>query len=341
MEQNEKREKLLWVSCSRFVAMLAVVIDHLHTIAYNSGAVVCLSYFSGITSYYSIQRHNCGNQVVELRRKLYAILIPYIIATFLYQVIFERFFSLSIFGQHLLRFDASGPFYFVIFYIQLIIIAPILYKLLKKCSILKHCSLGYLLLTMVVISISAVSINKTLIVDGYGGARYLFGGTYLSIYFFGMLFGHLRLQINSFRRKILIFSFGFVICSFFFCYMIKSQFAIDRYFPFGGGINPPGVLIMIYSLLVIVILYSLFSILECSHNNFVKRLLYTMKIIGDNSLYIFLYQEMVLRIVRFILGIFYIENFLLLLLIYIPLMMGIPVLIRILFINAKRRLLSD
>lgn len=345
MEQSIKQERVLWIDCIKFVAILAVITNHLQNIAYSSGLIESASFFSvtvfvlasGITSFYSIQRHIECSVWTELGRKLRAILIPYMIATFLYQIVFERFFSIHVYLRHLIKFDASGPFYFVAFYIQLILVAPLLYKLLIWVSKTKHVRWGYVIIFGCILLVSVLAMNYTSMFDSYGGARYLLGGTYLVVYLLGMFFAHMRIESIRIKAKKSIFIGLCSLCIIYFCYIKLSQFALDKLFPFGEGRNPPGILLIGYAVLVFAVLFSFFSILEQKENKVVKMALLWMAKIGQNSLFIFLYHELFLRIIRFCLKKIGLSGFNYSLFIYVPLMILGPVALKVLYEVFRRR----
>ena len=82
-----------WINVGKFIAISAVIVDHcpaLHITPY----IQILSYFSvslfvllsGITSYYSCERHYSEGRAKEAFRRLSVVLIPYTVATAFYQI---------------------------------------------------------------------------------------------------------------------------------------------------------------------------------------------------------------------------------------------------------------
>lgn len=135
-----------WIDAAKFVAICAVILDHSCGTLYTRDSVQLFSFFSvslfillsGFTSYYSNKRHYSDNTVVYCLNRIKTVFLPYMAATAVYECAADHRFNLYKYIIHLARFDASGPLYFVSFYIELIIISPFLYKLILHCDAEKH-----------------------------------------------------------------------------------------------------------------------------------------------------------------------------------------------------------
>lgn len=154
---------------------------------------------------------------------------------------------------HLVYFNAADPFYFVLLYLQLIFVNTILYRTINRCN---RMSRGRLVLKgilgIVIIAISALTTQFSNILDVYGGGGRLFGGTYLSLFYVGMIIA--PYLIVRWKK---IYLFGTVIGASFlwilwYRFVSKNQFQLDSRFPFGKGINPPGVTLMCYAVIVFI-----------------------------------------------------------------------------------------
>lgn len=299
MEQNAVQEKILWIDCAKLIAIFAVIVDHTRNILYTNAEIQTISFFSvtvfvflsGITSYYSVERHQDRNFVYEIGRRLSVILLPYIVATGVYQLAHERVFDIKTYLLHLIRFDASAPFYFVAFFLQLIIVAPGLAYLLNKCQKLKAKWIGYATLLIVMITIAILSVKYTSFGEIYGGGHYLFGGSYLIVFFLGMLFAHLGMPIYRKRHYEMVALVAFVVLATgMMVGLILKGTWLDCHQVFGMGLNPPGITLILYSMAVIAVLMLLFSRMEHSTVKGLFFLTESVAKIGSYSLYIFLYH---------------------------------------------------
>lgn len=177
-----KTTQVKWINCAKMVAILAVLIDHTSGILYTDSKIAEASYFSvslfiiiaGMTNYSSYSRIDRRWKNVFKCKK---ILVDYAIATFVYYFAQTRFFDLKTYLQLLIGFDATGPFYFVLLYLQLTLISRFLFHYLQRCSETMNKETLYEMLGMLfIIFFSAISTNYTNILDVYGG-----GGYYLEV----------------------------------------------------------------------------------------------------------------------------------------------------------------
>ncbi len=197
MKQSKLYERIVWVDCLKLLACLAVFVDHTYGFLYSNPYILYASYYSvpvfiflsGMTGYESNNKHISERYKDDMERKLSRILIPYAIATAMYILYVNRFFDLKTYILSLLQFDASAPFYFLVFYIQLVMIGRGLYKLIELTEKKTYFQWIYLIETIILILVSSLMMRFTYVLPVHGGGKYLFGGTYLVIYFWGMLFG--------------------------------------------------------------------------------------------------------------------------------------------------------
>lgn len=106
------------------MAIIAVLVDHTYYVLYRNYNITILSFFSvslfillmGITTYISEAKHQNKYSGIELGR-VNRILVPYIIATFIYKLVIDYFFDFKTFMLRLVYFNASDPFYFVLLYL--------------------------------------------------------------------------------------------------------------------------------------------------------------------------------------------------------------------------------
>ena len=183
--------RLVWIDCAKFAAIVAVMIDHTKGILYADMDVAIASDYSvslfillaGITSYLSAEKYVCknagGRAFLKKTRKM---ITAYCIATFIYGICFDGSFDLLIYVNRLVRFNASGPFYFVLLYIELMLIFWPLYKLFSMCDDTVNGFIKEAVIWCIVVLAAVITTNYTNILDVYGGGGKLFGGTYLILF---------------------------------------------------------------------------------------------------------------------------------------------------------------
>lgn len=333
MGGNIEKSHLKWIDAAKGIAILAVIIDHSTGLLFSKRIISLSSYFSvtvfvflaGITSYYSSERHKDESIGGELIRKIKSILIPYAVATCIYQFVIKGRFNFGEYINHLLYFDITPPFYFVVFFLQLIFISPYIYRLIEyKKEKSWHC-----LMVVLATMISLFCIRYTFIIDVWGGGKYLLGGSYLLVYLLGELFACYGFPLKREKRWIrLVIAIVAVFISI--LWLNEYEFKLDLWLkePFGTGLNPPGITLMVYSGCIIAFLYYAFSYIEICKIRVVKAIYMSLSYIGRYSLYIFLYHKLVLD---YFLIDFDITNIWAKRLIYISAMLVIPIIIKMSF----------
>lgn len=153
---NDKPDRVVWIDFLKVLAIFAVFVDHTNNFLYTNQRIAYLSYFSvtlfvllsGINSYSSYERKTQRGKNISWKTcegiKLKKIILPYIIATGCYLIFNFKVLDLKTFISSLLNFNASPPFYFIVFYAQLIVITRPLYYLIKSTSELKRPSNIYI-----------------------------------------------------------------------------------------------------------------------------------------------------------------------------------------------------
>lgn len=128
-----------WINVGKFLAILAVMVDHTNGVLYINQGIAYGSYFSvslfillmGITTYYSYEKSKItlGKKVMQ---RIKGIAIPYIVATVISSIFIYHFFDLQMILQMLLQF--SGPHYFVLLYVQLLLVSPVMFVVVHWCE---------------------------------------------------------------------------------------------------------------------------------------------------------------------------------------------------------------
>lgn len=296
------KEHFKFIDIAKAIAIFAVILDHNLGIIYASKnfqlhtvySVTLFIFLAGITASISMSNQTKLDKKYIIKRES-SILIPYTFAT-LFSTIYMSGWRLdvSIFFNKLLTFSALPPLYFVAFYIQLVLISTILYKIIKKCEK----NLLYEAMVLVLIyPISWLLTYRTFIPNLYGGGGSILGGSYLFVYVLGMIFqrhmGDLKKRfINIIGIAIGIFGIVF----------LEVTHLITRIFA-----NPPNKFTIIYALSIFLLIFGVSNLFKIK-NKILLKIIDVIAFIGKNSLYIFLYHWVFLGIGRKYLQIFKIQN---------------------------------
>lgn len=287
--------ELKWINFLKGMAILAVIFDHLYTIVYNSDFIHSLTIYSvtlfillaGVTSSISLQKKNT-TYTKYIKKRILGIGIPYLIATLIYHLYQNHmFFNLNVFIKQLIMFNASGPFYFVQFYIQIILLAPLIYNMLTKRMIPKQ-----VLVMFLIYLFSAYLTHYTSIANFYGGAGKVLGGSYLFVFSLGMF---IQINVSSFpsigsaMNKMSVSLIGLLLSSVCIFTFVKFGF-IDHTWA-----NPPNKYTLLYTLNVAFLLYFFFNVITKLGWYFNHSFL-LVEFIGKNSLYVFLYHSLFINL---------------------------------------------
>ncbi|MDE7354567.1 MAG: acyltransferase [Acetatifactor sp.] len=297
---SAENKQILWLNCSKTVAVLAVLVDHTNGVLYTNQDIAYASYFSvslfiiisGMTSYFSnlYSEKSSGGGYIEKCKK---IVLSYSIAIFIHMIVITNSFDLQDYIYYLIHFNISGPHYFVLLYIQLMLFNSFLYSLLKKCPCSPRGYCYEVLVTVCIIVLSIWTTNHTNMLDVYGGGGKLFGGTYLVLYFFGMLVvRHNWLkEISLAKSGIMVIVFG-TIWFWLWRFVCRNGLILEKYVTFGDGFNPPGITFTIFAFCMLFMTFGTFTLLEQ-----IKCLSWISLLtgwLGKHTLYVFLYHKLIL-----------------------------------------------
>ncbi len=302
-----KREK--WVDVCKAIAILAVIINHSSGVLYFSNSLMLLSclnvslfiYLMGITQYWSLQRFK-GSYLKRTLHAIKRIMVPYIFSVMVFDTVQNRGWDFLRIVRKTFMFDASLPHYYVLLYIQMLIIAPVLYEWVRRISEKgSHQSKLLLVLTgfIIVFLFSVFSIKRTQIMEVYGGAKFLFGGSYLIEFYTGMIIGMLLSNCgNKTPEKKQAYFFlvaGGIGLIGIVCYIIQNGFSLDNRLPFAPGINPPGLILMTYAFLFMMVMRYLINMTQ--DYTVARVICEPLTRLGKHTLYIFLYHRLFLDFV--------------------------------------------
>lgn len=293
-----KREK--WIDIGKSIAIFGVILDHVAPVLGENKfryPIILISFYSvtlfiilaGVTSYISYENSNELNFSFKfLLNKARSLIISYIIATFILCIYRESYFYFESILNNLIYFNAAIHLYYVFLYLQLLCISPILYKIIKALNSSQHPLLSHILFFIIIAVLSVILTKYTNILNIYGGGGKLLGGTFLTLYYIGMLFTSKTLY--KIRKKEWIKSLIFFILSILFiCSVIKmNEMVLDFDDFFKKTINPSNLTISIYGLLIFFFIFYFFTTFELIKK--FSKFLTILAWFGKNSLYIFLYH---------------------------------------------------
>ena len=294
-----------WIDVAKFMAIIAVMIDHTSNLLYTDKAITYFSYFSvslfilvmGITTMWSY--NSDGRNVWEkTRRKCLGIIGPYIVATFVYGILKYGELDFEVMFEHIIRFNISGPFYYVLLYVQLVLVSPILFYIFEKAETKSRGVVIELFAFLTVLLISWWTTNYSNILGVHGGGGKLFGGTYLILFYIGMWFGKYskRISLSPFLSGTLATLFG-ILAVVWGRFVANDKLQIDTMIPFGDGVNPPSISLGLYAILIAATLYFLESALIHFPSEVPMKAMGVLAFFGKHTLYIFLYHRLIIDIV--------------------------------------------
>ena len=300
INENVSCRRIKWIDCTKTVAIIAVAVDHCNGFCYSSPLVAQMSYFSvslfillsGISTGLSFPRRK---SYIHQIKKCGMLFLQYAIATLIIQVYSQKFFDLKMYIAHILSFDIQGPFYFLLFYFQLALIAPLLMDWYAFCREQKKSWLWHSITLGLLGYLSYIFIAKTYILPVWGGGQFLLGGTYLLLFYIGILLSrYANLSLKK-RALIIILLTATITWIMWLLLMTYKKLPFDQWMlPYwGNGLNPPSVELMVYALITLVMLFAVFTLAENMNNKIAGKIIDTLSFLGRNTFYIFMYHLLV------------------------------------------------
>lgn len=265
----EKSKEVKWINCAKFVAVLAVITDHTYGVLYTNYNIALASYFSvslfiiisGMMCFLSNERHELGWFQTFVRSSK-NIIVAYLLANFIYLIRINKSFDLRIYLQYVIGFNLSLPFYYVLLYLQLMLVSRLLYNIIKRIPE-KHSILWEMGIGSVVLVISFLTTNYTNILNVYGGGGKLLGGTYLFLFYLGMLFSkHDVFRNITLKKSVVLTGTSLVLWIVWWIFVCYDNYAIDAKLSLGTGLNPPGITLGVMGIIVLFLSSGLFSLFQ-------------------------------------------------------------------------------
>lgn len=226
-------------------------------------------------------------------KKLLKLYVAYAVATAVLLAWYTRFLDWDTYINHLLHFSIQGPYYYLVFYFQLLMVTPLLTTWNEFCNKRRLHLLWNGLTLLFLCWFSSVCIRYTFILPVHGGGKYLFGGTYSILYYLGIVLEgyHTFERIKKQRAYLLpVLCVAWLIMLSVNC---GGRRPLDSMLePYWGyGTNPPGPQFMIFSIITLFLCYNLFSLLE--EVRFLEKAINFFAFLGRYTLYTFMYHLLV------------------------------------------------
>ncbi len=279
-----------WIDFCRGIAMLTVIIDHTQMLypkfvaQYTIFAVPMFVFLGGITSSMSLEKTK--SPIFQyVWKRLKPIVFSYAIATAAYRIYTDGFdFSLSNYLSSLLLFNATSPFYFLAFYIQLVAISRPLYWCINKYD-----SIAFKVALMIILYLLSVYIiNHVRILNLHGGGAYLLGGTFLLVFAMGMVCRKPIAAITSSPKKVVALFIASVA-------MLIIYERLDWIHVQMS--NPPDLKAIFYTMIMTALTISSFHLAANNRTFLVEWAMLFIRTIGKHSLYIYLYHFLVILLI--------------------------------------------
>lgn len=283
------KERLPWIDFLRGLAIIAVVLDHLYGYAHAYSSELILQHtifsvtlfiiLSGLTTYISFERQK-NVTFSYWFNKICKLIIPYVLASGVYHFANLGLYTQESFWYRLFHFSAADHFYFLQFFLGLVLVAPALFWLVKRCEKSKHFWLLIGLSTLALFGISILA-SRFPVISGKVAGQYLFGGTYLFAFFLGIVGIPVTRRMNPSALKN-----GFYLAG------ITGLLVSEVYSLGYAWANPPNGYTFIYALAVFCIIYAVSRTV-----NFHKHGLTSLIcLFGKRSLHIYFYHLIVILI---------------------------------------------
>lgn len=309
-KQKSVIHREIWIDCLKTFSILAVFTDHTNGFLYKNQTIAYMSYFSvslfvllgGITSYMSNKRHEELTWLQDIGRKLKGILVPYAIAMAIHLFFQFKVLDLKTYLKVLIEFggvEFTSPFYFIVFYLQLILVSRCLYRIINWTEGKKWYKIWFIFELVIALLFSAICIQYTYILPVHGGGQYLFGGTYFMIYYLGMIIGRYYQEVKWNQTiSLVVCIISAITMSCWVLFISNNRLAIDNKLKYFGGFNPPGISFITYAILVFVFGWSLDNVINLFNLKRIRRIESYISTIGKYSLYIFLFHLLIINNIR-------------------------------------------
>lgn len=260
------------------------------------------TFLGGLTTYLSWVKHDSYPITKYTLMKIKNFFVPYAIATAVYMIYNEHKLNLINYFNGLIHFNLIGPFYFVLYYMQLILISGVLYKAIKWTTKRKMSKFLFLMEIIIATLLSCICIKYTYILPVHCGGQFLFGGTYLVVFFCGMIIAAYYNRIKWTKlNSAIISTISLIAVILWIIFIWNNKLTLDKNLRvFGEGFNPPGISLFIYAFLILIFGWSFDALIEQYDMKILMRIESFFAKFGKHTMYIFLYHILVICVLNLI-----------------------------------------
>lgn len=298
MGNSSKRVK--WIDAAKTVAWGGVMTQHVNHLFYCDQRIFkstwyAVALFIMIGGYLTACSYE-KKGTIDIRQRTGRLLLTYSAATVIYVFYQERYLDVEGLFLHIIHFDASGPFYYIWVYCQLLVISPVLEGALNWAD--AKGIKGYVRRAAVltaVLSICYFNVTYTSAFQLSSSGGHLGGGIWLFYWYMGMRmkavldceFKHPKAAFGVSIFLLCIWEYIFIFKDYIVCF--QAMFGDTQI----SGLN------WMHALQTVLVLFAVKSGMACIENRG-KRIwdivIRVFCFIGRNTLYIFLYHLLFLDI---------------------------------------------
>ena len=260
-------------------------------------------------------------------------------ATFVLQIWYTRFFDLRTYVSYLLNFSIQGPYYFLLFFLQLKLITPFLVMWCRFCDKQKTKFFWHVITMVFLCWFCSILVRFTFILQVHGAGKNLFGGTFLLLYYIGILIANFKILESLKTKKTAVLLVSGVLWVVWWRLNFLGKLPFDAWVAvyWGNGFNPPSINAMTFSLISLFVFFSIFGLLEDYGKQIGKIIVDNLAFVGRYTLYIFMYHLMVRDVILTILPVVQTNIWLMRFCIFIPMLL-VPMLMVLLVNKAGNKI---
>ena len=293
----------VWIGCARTVAIAGVMVFHAGYRLALPNLITRMSFYcvvlflllGGFTAYLSMKRHASESYAAYLKRRLPPLLLPYLAVVCCYQFARAKCFVLPDMLYKTFTFSYEVHLYYIFLYLQYILAAPFLMRLIAACNGAKRPYLAHALALGLVTAFAYAAFRFTYLLPLAGNGRYLLGGNYLPCFYLGMVIAARNPLPGDTRGCAAAGAGAFVLWAGLVLAEIKFAHWTPKWVFSCWEFNPPSVVIVLQAVFLLFACQGLFTVF--SRLRATRRLTRLLDFIGGHSLYIYLYMLLIRSLV--------------------------------------------
>ncbi len=296
---NDKPSHKVWIGCARAVAIAGVMVFHAgYRLALPNlltrMSFYCVALFlllGGFTTYLSMKRHAGESYAAYLKRRVPPLLLPYLAVVCCYQFARAKCFVLPDMLRKGLTFSYEVHLYYIFIYLQYVLAAPWLARLVSACNGAKRPPAAHALALALITAFAYAALRFTYLLPLSGNGSHLLGGNYLPCFYLGMVIAARGPLTRDTRASAAVGAGAFVLWAALVLAEIKFAHWTPKWIFSCWEFNPPSVVIVLQAVFLLFACQGLFTVF--SRLRATRRLTLILDYIGGHSLYIYLYMLLI------------------------------------------------